>query len=110
LGTYSFLLGLNQCIISEGITNYTLIPQKKGEENVRYLCWVGNSAERILDWIYKDTTLYLPRKKAVYNIIKHSDSSVLLDNINNGKANYNTQMSEKFSDKDIVEAIVNTIS
>lgn len=109
LGTNSFLLGLNQSLISEGITNFTLKPQKKGTENVRYLCWIGSSADRILQWIYDDTRLYLPRKKAVYNMIKHLDSSALLENIKTNNADYNTQMSAKFADKDIVDSIVYTI-
>lgn len=108
LGTRSFLLGLNQVLISNNITNFFLKPQKKGKENVYYLSWVGNSTKNILDWIYKDTSLYLPRKKAVYNKIKHSDSDVLLHDILSNNTNYNTQMSAYYADKDIVESIVKT--
>lgn len=108
LGTENFLIGLNQTFISNNIINFRCKPQKKKNENVFYLSWVGSSAEKILDWLYKDSFLYLPRKRAVYNKIKYSDSQTLFKDIKNNVTDYNTRISLDFKDKDIVETFILT--
>lgn len=111
LGTTGFLYGLNDVLRFNEIVNFNAKPQKKKDENIYYLCWSGASAERILDWLYSESkSFYLPRKKAVYLEIKHSDSQTLMNAVLSDKTDYNTQMSLKFKDKDIVEAFVLTNS
>lgn len=108
LGTKDFLLGLTNALRILEILNYNVKPQKKGIENVYYISYVGGSAIKILNWIYKDSIIHLPRKKAVYNHILNSDNEKLMNEYLTIGCHYNTQMSEKYSDKDIVESLMET--
>ena len=90
------------------VLNFNRIPLKKANENVYYVSFVGSSAKKILNWVYEDSKIFLPRKRATYNHILTSDNDKLMnDHITIG-CRYNTQMSEKYDNIDIFEAMLET--
>ncbi len=75
LGNYQFLsVMINK--IREQVPNKVKTIQKKGAENVWYVSYTFKSSECIMNWLYKDATIYLKRKYNKYKEIidrKHED-------------------------------------
>ena len=62
--------------IAEQVPNNTKAISKKGKENVWCITYNFRIAERILNWIYQDATIYLKRKYKKYKEViegKHED-------------------------------------
>ena len=61
LGNYDFLYELNLAT-KEFIDHKTDSITKKGRENVYYLTYNFSTADKLLNWLYKDANIYLKRK------------------------------------------------
>jgi len=77
LGTRPFLQGLHMNLRRLCGLKHNARPHRKGTENVYYIEYGFSAAEKVLDFLYKDATYYLYRKRRVYEHIKNSDSSDL---------------------------------
>lgn len=75
LGNYDFLQEMI-IKISEQVPNKTRKVSKKGAENVWYITYNFRIAERILEWMYNDSKIYLKRKYKKYKEViegKHEE-------------------------------------
>ena len=75
LGNYNFL---NTMIdrIRKQVPNKVKRVQKKGKENVWYVAYTFRFSESVMNWLYKDATIYLKRKYKKYKEVierKHED-------------------------------------
>jgi len=88
LGTYNFLTGLTQYIESSlGIKAVKVA--KKGKENVYVTQYSGKHAERILDKVYEDATIFLKRKFIVWQYIINTPREELERNYKTPDGHYN---------------------
>lgn len=88
LGNYKFLQDMITKIAKQ-VPNNTRKVSKKGRENVWYITYNFRIADRILNWLYQDATIYLKRKYKKYKeviegkheeiVYSHSDDNQLLN-------------------------------
>lgn len=76
LGNESFLKILN-AKTKEVYFHRTNAITKKGKENVYYISYNFSTAKNILDWLYKDATIYLERKYNKYLEICYKDEDIV---------------------------------
>ena len=74
LGNYEFLKTLNE-VTKVFVHHNTNAIAKKGKENVYYVAYNFSTAERLLEWLYKDSKISLERKynKAI-NLIGYRET------------------------------------
>ena len=66
---------------------------RKGKENVFELQYSGSHAEKILTWLYRGATIYLRRKREVYDYLLGTDRETLLENYGTPAGRYNLRAS-----------------
>lgn len=76
LGTRQFLDGLTQAIHRVIGIDPVKVAQK-GKENVFVIYYSGKSAVRILEYLYDGATMYLDRKRAVFDKIRNTSKEEL---------------------------------
>lgn len=89
-GTRQFLAGLEANIRRLGIVTYPVNVHKKENCNLYYIEYGFKSAKNVLDAIYKDATILLPRKYQVYKFISEADSDTLSKSYGLPENHYNT--------------------
>lgn len=98
LGTKQFLLGAEFNLRRLGVAENPVRPHKKEGENVYYIEYGFSQAKRVLDALYKNATIFLDRKRRVFDKISGMDSAELEKAYGTPEGRYNTH-----STKDIVK-------
>jgi len=94
LGTESFLAGLTRAIHRIQSIKQVKV-HRKGKEQVFEIQYSGRHGEKVLDWLYDDATIWLARKREVYDYIRTTDKLTLLANYGTSGGRYNTIASGK---------------
>lgn len=88
LGTEAFLTGLTNAIHHAQDIKPVKV-HKKGHEQVYEIQYSGRHAKKVLDWLYNDATIFLARKRAVYEYLRAADRITLLSNYCTPAGRYN---------------------
>jgi hypothetical protein len=96
LGTEAFLTGMTKAIHRAQDIKPVKV-RRKGKEQVFELQYSGRHAETILNWLYDGATIYLARKREVYEYLRAADRITLLSNYGTPAGRYNTISSGKAS-------------
>jgi hypothetical protein len=96
LGTEAVLTGMTlaiHCVLEIMPVKVT----RKGQEQVFEFQYSGRHAEKILDWLYEGATIYLARKREVYEYLRAAGRDTLLANYRTPAGRYNAIASGKAS-------------
>ena len=90
LGTRQFLEGwVHNTRVLYGLSKRNV--HRKSNENVYYIEYGHKIANKMLEIIYKNSTIRLERKYQVYKYISNTDSEKLEQDVLNGNSHYNMQ-------------------